>query len=502
MLKQALLPMALFAFACGPLRAQDEAGPDELSRETLEQRLLELEKRLEELEDDTKTPGKKKSKKKEKPFFSDGIATVGGAEIKIGGKIELNLIDAQAERSPFPTDNPDTYLDFDRIRLEPELDIGRGLSFHSQLDFFADEGDTLVKEGTVVHRWRPRGADGKKLWWFRSHTQIGMDDRFIHRGPGRRVSESYPLVGTAYWRDEEIALMWIGTLGRKRGNPREEPKEVGDYWAPRKELTNSTSYHAFDFEGNPGELTLSFSLGDGYTLDGKSVNKDRSNIQEVLQDDRESSTGLSLNEIGLGVGYERDFNWLGEIGLQVFYYTGDLNSESVRVLQQELTSFDATGTVITGGYGLSQDDNYHRAGVSLDYHIEAFHFFDRYEIHTEPGDGLYLTLQFVQSKDGALDRHGWYAQGSYRFSLKNPLFFDYFVRSFEFVARYGELKLDDLAPIPTLPLTWGRRQLFFGGVVGLTNSMSLKAEYSFHGEKTGGGDVANDQLLFQLLVDF
>jgi hypothetical protein len=30
----------------------------------------------------------------------------------------------------------------------------------------------------------------------------------------------------------------------------------------------------------------------------------------------------------------------------------------------------------------------------------------------------------------------------------------------------------------------------------------MKAEYAFHGEKTGRGDTNNDELLIQLLVNF
>lgn len=514
-----LVSAVILGWTCSVVHADG----DDSDRQRLEQKILELEKRVEELESDDKKSKKTKKSKKSgddsvfdkaerdeiediaKDSYSKGLLTVLGSRLTLGGKLELNFVDTQAERNPAfgpPTDNPDMHLDFDRLRLEPEFDVGRGLSLVGQLDFFADDGDTLLKEATLNHSWRPRGIDGERIWWFRSRAQIGIDDRFNHRGPRARVSETYPLAGTAFWRDEQIGAIWNVTLGHRKGNRRAAPKEIGDdYWMPRDELTNSTTYGAFDFSGNPGALELYASISDGFTLDGKTVTKDDALLQEILQDDREVSTGLSLNEVGLGAGYERDFAWLGEIGLLGFYFTGDLNSESITVLQQEMTLRDGLGNPLQG-YGDRTSDSYYRVGGRVTYHFEAFHLFDRHQIYTRPGDGLYLTAEYIESKDGALDRKGWYGQVSWRQSFRKPLLFDYLLRSVEIVGRYGEIKNDDFMALPSLPLTWNRRQFFVGGVIELNDFIFMKAEYAFNGEKTGAGDADNDELLIQLLVNF
>lgn len=430
--------------------------------------------------------------------YSKGVITIGGAELEFGGKLELNLVDTASERSTVlggPTENPDTHLVFDRLRLEPEIDIGRGISITGQLDFLSDE-DSFIKEAVFEWEYDPE-------WWYEIHAQIGLDDTFIHKGPDARVTESYPLLGDAFWRDEEIAVIWEFTLGHLRGVPVPEvpPEGAGAEYLPRSEFTSSTEHAPFDFANNPGVIRLNLSLGDGQSLDSHSVNKDGADLQRVIHDDRRVEDGLALRHLGAGLTVERDFRELGEIGLQVFYFNDELNDDDINFLQQNLTIFDDLTNAPLSGYGVSGSETKYRYGATLSYHLEAYHFLYESVMDTQPGDGLYLVFQYMEARDGKLERDGWYAQGSYRFSFAQPLLCERYIRYIEPFVRFGELEAD-IVKIPSLPLTWDREELVFGAVVEVAKHILMKAEYAIHDEKTGGSDVNNDELLVQMLITF
>ena len=308
--------------------------------------------------------------------------------------------------------------------------------------------------------------------------------------------------------------MWEGRLGRPQGAPikgkRKKKRQFDSI--PRSEKTSSTTYDPLDFRHNPGALTFNFSIGNGYTLSGKEATKDDAAFQEILHDDRETEDGLSLRSLGFGVGYERDFNWLGEIHGRFFYFNDELNEESVAFLQSDLTVRDGTGAPVAG-YGDSDDDDAYRLGFGVRYHIEAYHLLDQW-MDTYPGDGLYAVFQWIDSRDGELSRDGFYIQTSYRFSFVRPLVADRYFKYIEPVVRYGELNVND-GNFAELPLTWDRSELVFGAVVGVTKHLFLKVEYVFNNESfdeetvdIGGGtaavddDIANDALIVQLLVEF
>ncbi len=427
--------------------------------------------------------------------YAKGIVTIGGAELKLGGKIELNFVDTQNESASLPggpTDNPDPHLIFDRLRIEPELDIGRGLEFYGQIDFLADEGDTFIKEAVLHHRYEKT--------WFRLDSKVGIEDRFIHIGPNARVTESFPLLGTAFWRDEELALLFAARFGRK-GGPKPS-KDVEKEYAELMRYTDSALWHSppLDFSSNPGAFTLHFSLGGGSELDGKSVIKDKADLQEIIQDNRKVEN-TALRDVGVGLEYERDFLELGEISILGFYYEDKLDDDSVRFLQQNLTIFDPLTNQPLAGYGLREESFKRRIGITFRYHLEAFHLLYERGIDTQPGDGVYLTAQYIDAKDGKLERDGFYVQGSYRYSFQKPLIGDRYFRYIEPVIRYGELN-SNATSFVNLPWSWDREELVFGAVAGLTKKILLKMEYVISDEDTGGSDVDNNEFLFQVLVNF
>jgi len=516
--KKAKEPAAAAAAAPAPARA---AASDRLK--ALEERVDDLEKELARV----RAKEKESRQKAVEANFSKGTFTLGGLRLRIGGDLKVDLIDPQNEKSPLfgSTESPDPHLEFNRLRIEPQIEFGKSetlgvVSARAQIDFEPTKGDTVLKRGTFDHKVEP-------AWWLASKEKVGLDDRFMRPG---RLTENYPLAGTAFWRDQEVAFTWEGTLGNKRGSPAvktgkkakraasategdEEdgsadaalPEPLLDSDVPmegqavpsRSSQTRSTHHAPLDFAGNPGALKLHFSIGDGFGYDNKSVGKDGAPFNDIIQDNRDFAAPLALREIGLGIGYERDFRELGEFEILGFYYNDELTDSDVTYLQTNLTDL-GTGA----GYGTSTSRTKDRMGINAGYHLESYHLYRALALDEamfpKKGDGLYLFYQWIAGTDGAMDRTGWYFQASYRIS--NPRRWHY-LTSIEPVVRYGELGVD-LDHVSTIPMTWSRRQLLVGAILGIVKGVYLKTEYAFNDESTGGGKVSNDELLLQLYAEF
>ena len=99
-----------------------------------------------------------------------------------------------------------------------------------------------------------------------------------------------------------------------------------------------------------------------------------------------------------------------------------------------------------------------------------------------------------------MTREGCFLQGSYRFSFGKLVAKRYF-RSFEPILRIGTLEVDTpFGRDPSLPGTWDREQIMFGGILEVTSEIFVKVEYVINDETTGGASVANNELLVQMLI--
>jgi hypothetical protein len=452
-----------------PLQRIRELEEGMESLEGLEARVKELEEKLRAFEAD------------QDRTLPQGFLTLGGETFQIGGKLEINTVDVESERDPVvgTTDNPDPHLEFDVLRLEPRIDVNDEISIQAQLDFTPDRA--RLKEGTIRHLGQP-------VWWFRSDARLGLDDRFIRVA---RDTETYPLIGTAFWRDEELAFWWSFRFGDKDGPP-------GTTAGARPPA------HAFDFRRNAGALELHFSIGDGYALGEREIGSDEAPFDVIVQDDRNTDGSLALRNVGLGLGYSRSFLRLGEASFLGFYYNDELSSDSKDFLQQELTVRSPGGAAVAG-YGDSEKDSSYRYGLGGEYFLPAKSLFGR---EARGNDGLKVKAQWIEGKDGDLRRDGWFVQGSYRYSFPRRLLADRYLRAIEPVIRYGEFDVD-LDPDPRLPGTWDREALLINLNTYITNDIILRVEYTFNDEDTGAGagnpgpsSVDNDQLLVQLRVNF
>jgi len=499
----------------------------------LEERVGELEKQLDE-ERHLREEEKQKAKADEKKAvdWSKGVITIGNVELRLGGSVKINFVDTESESHPVfgATESPDPHFDLDLFRIAPRLEFPRSptlgrFSIAGQLDFHPTDGDTILKETTLRHEVSPE-------WWLKSNAKIGLDDKFIR--PARRT-QTYPLTGTAFWRDESVGFFWKGSIGDKQGTPvaasskkasskssksasksKDSSSKKTKKSAPRIEVEEELpaqsilrggaagppEHAPFDFASNMGELSLHFSISNGTTLDGKEIGQDQATFNDLLQDDRSLDAPLSLREIGVGAGYARDFRELGEIDVLVFYYDDELRDDAVQVLQGEMTLRDPITQVPTAGYGDSDSRRKNLFGFNAAYRFEASHLFEALGVietfNPRAGDGLRLFYQWATAEDGDLDRRGWYAQASWR--LSNPARWVFF-RSIEPLVRYGEMHVDQ-DHIASLPFTWSRRQWLVGAIIEVARDVQVRAEYAINEEATGAGGVDNDELLVQLFIQF
>ena len=502
------LPAVVFAQVKSPAQRLRE----------LEQRVKQLGEEIDTLEKDSKE-AKKEDEKRSKggDFFSDGLITVGGVELRIGGNIRLQFLDTQNESDPLveDTDNADPHLRFDRVRIVPHLRFNRHLSARGQFDFRSN--GARVKEFTARFRANP-------TWWFQSRTKIGIDDRLIRPD---RLTRTYPMAGTGFWRDESLALFWTLRFGDPDGRPdpgKKKKKKKKKKRAPLEEEdlvfeddsesfdgpvegSNGKSSHPFDLARNWGELAFLLSVGNGYVLNNRAVGFDRSSINEIVQDDRNvNGDDLTLSSLEGAVRYRRNFDWLGEIGMFAMLNHDRLSDDSREFLQEELTVRNNAGAAV-GGYGDSSSRKSRRYGLGADYFLPARSLFGS-SIKTRRRDGLHLLANWIEAVDGDdFERTSWFGQAAYRYSFPYRLIADRYMRSVTALVRYGEWETN-LDKEVALPGTWDRERLLLALITEVTREVEIKVEYTLNWENTGGGggagpsSVDNNELMIELQLFF
>lgn len=222
-----------------------------------------------------------------------------------------------------------------------------------------------------------------------------------------------------------------------------------------------------DFEN----LTVYASVMNGTALDDRNfIEDDSTNIISQNNPDFDVDHGPDLM---LGLGHELDFDDYGSVELMGFGLTGDLADEDVRFLQTEVP-----------GYGQSMADRRERAGGSLEYSIGEWDFFS----------------QAIAGEDGDLGRFSWYAELSHKFDIDDVEYLNW-IRP---LIRYSELDTN-LSARPFSDagsLTWDHQQWLFAVIMELVDNVDFHIEYALNEEDTGGPNASNNELLFQLELEF
>jgi hypothetical protein len=220
-------------------------------------------------------------------------------------------------------------------------------------------------------------------------------------------------------------------------------------------------------------VTNDFRLGTRFASEDPSF--------PLLADRRNVGNASGQLDLGLTVGFNPNLGDYGKIDFLPFYYHGELSDEDLAFLQA------------IPGYGVNSGTrDKQRYGFNLRYDYADFT----------------VIGQYLDAKDGALNRTGWFVQPSYVLYQKpNWTWFN----NYELVYRYNDLNIG-LAHLfdPAIcggpigvrcdSLTWDRQQHVLGLIVALIDKTSLKFEYIINNETTGGPSVGNNEFLIQAEV--
>jgi hypothetical protein len=218
-----------------------------------------------------------------------------GEMFKLKGELELEFVATQYEddipsgATDNRTDHKHAHFKLDKVVIQPYVYFGKNTFLKLELEFENDGdsgGDANVPEYYLQSNYllgenAPLGMD---LW-----LRIGRDERWMK---AKRITESYPILGTIAWRDDQLQL----TLGVDTDHL---------YWRG--------------------------SWGSGMDLGKRAIGEDGS--FEVLQDDNNYTTSEQKRELSTGIGFRagnEDMN-----GDLLFYYINDRMNryEDVEVLK-------------------------------------------------------------------------------------------------------------------------------------------------------------------------
>ncbi len=430
----------------GPEAAEAAGAQDEISArlDRIDMEIAELRKLKKEIAELSKDLEKEKDRT---GFLSDLEH-----RFDLGGKVELEFIDAQDESDPrdeIPEGSDgEPYLFINKIRLEPRIDFTRKedpiqVELAGQLDFLPrSEGRARAKEFYAT-------AEGLHAPWAESRLRIGLDDRFMAPDyPGR----IWPLPSTSYWRNEELGLFWRTRLGN-----------VSEPW---------------------GRLAVHASLTNGMSLEDDDPHE-AEGFDVMGHDARFGGNGSTLREYGVGLGWERrwceagDVPLLGAVQTELmgFYYNDSLGDgdliylQSTRFEGSDIASSNLRGKELWGG----------NAVLKL--------------------GGFTGTAHMMEGRDGRLRRKTGFVEANYRWDFEQPLFVDQIVTGVMPLVRYEWLDMS-CPNNPAQSVTYDRERWVLAVIAPVMETIDLMMEYAINEDDTGGRDPNNNEVVITLEVRF
>jgi hypothetical protein len=302
---------------------------------------------------------------------------------------------------------------------------------------------------------------------FEHKLKIGLDERWMR--PSRKT-ETYPMLGTAFWWDETMQVLLKG-----------------------EKLTDWGLYYALGW-------------GTGLTFGSKDIGNRKSPItpganageDRIFHDDDWGDEKKWEYTAGLGFRYglnpEKDRKRKTEyLDLRVYYFNSRMLDDEIQYLQDHVSGY--LGTL----------QHQHRAGARFEYSRRGF----------------YAETEYVWARDARLDRYGSSFALGYKFQLgpegkgykygkeKTGIFKSVFP-----LVRFDVLEhslrgfvLDSASGLPVKyrknvndPAMWNRTQLTLAVITELTDNMEMRLEYVIRDENTGGftsaeRNVDNDEML-------
>ncbi|MEW6237027.1 MAG: hypothetical protein AB1656_16710 [Candidatus Omnitrophota bacterium] len=433
--------------------------------EALQMRLDRVEGKKEQEPAKEEDSGKKKKKKDEKkeesaPSEADQVisATEAAADKSQRRRTEEYAVESEVEMEQTKGKKEEAWLP--SLRGE-QFQLGGRL----QVDYYDREDETLLPSAFPENPGGTFKVDEFRLSLdadFKNKIRFHSDIDFVDEEGNTRLLESYidfdelPL-------NSDLRVGLQPQFFRPARFTENYPLAGTAFWRGRD--IGAT------WRGVYGPVYAYAAVSNGLRLNDKAVGEDDS-VKAIGVD--ESSIDMDGGKEwsgGLGAAY--DLGAYGKFDLLGFALIGDLDQNDLDFLQTAVP-----------GYGQSNNDNREWFGGNLEYDIEEWDFF----------------AQIISGRDGEMDRTGWYAELSRKFTFSGLKY----LNSIRPLVRYGELDVD-LNKRPYSAdgsLTWDRRQWLFALISELTRNVNFRAEYALNQEETGGPDVQNNELLFQLEIVF
>jgi hypothetical protein len=371
---------------------------------TPDERLQLLEKRVEELE---------KGRLGDIPILR---------RLRVGFELELEWLFAQRDLAGSTRRGQ-----LDKFTIDVDAEFDEHISVVAQGRFEAEEAWVKTTYCQV---------DGLP---FGQRLRFGLDERIFK--PVRRT-ESYPLIGTAFWRTHDFGLSY------------------------RIRVPDSNDTHCY----------LKLAAANGLSLDSREPGEQE---QYYLVCDRKASavSGSGENEeYSACVGFRLDGGGGQWLDVSLFGLVSRLDDGDAAFLNLHINPVDpALGEAKRG-------DSKWRRGAAVSARWLALRF-----------QGMY-----VKARDADLFREGFYAQCSYCIDTKLE-----WLKSAELLVRTGHILLDMKKSIAQ-PMSWDRRELTFAALLEVRKGVVAKLEYTIHGEDPGPGvkQVRNNEFVFQVELSF
>jgi len=474
------LLLASMPAAWGQGDKSDRNRIDKLEQENaqLRQMIEELQKRLDRVEGKTepepepaKEPDSGKKKKKKDENKEEKKSETAPAETVQEKSAEEPAVKEKARRSSdeYALDSEEELEQVKGKKEESWLPSLRGEQFklggRLQVDYYDIENETLLPSAFPENPGGSFKIDEFRLSLdadFKNKIRYHGDIDFVDEDGKTRLLESYVDF-------EELPLHSDLRVGLQPQFFR--PSRYTENYP----LTGTAFWRGRDigatWRGVYGPVYAYAAVSNGLALSDKAVGEDKS--AKMIGVDESSIDVNGGKEWSGGLGAAYDFGAYGKFDLLGFALTGDLDRDDIDFLQ-----------TIVPGYGQSNKDTREWYGGNLKYAVEEWDFF----------------AQIISGRDGEMDRTGWYAELSRKFSFSGLKY----LNSIRPLVRYGELDVDlNERPYSSNgSLTWDRRQWLFALISELTRNVNFRTEYALNQEETGGPDVQNNELLFQLEIVF
>ncbi len=272
------------------------------------------------------------------------VVSRSGLLIKIGGEIEYEFVDVEGKGGFSNTDGStlrpsqrSPYIAMDEASLKFDVIYSENLELFLKYKFSGSEATLDISLATY------------KLPDWGARIEFGKDEPIV--APSRKT-ESYPLIGTAFWKGRENHVAFFKNM---------------------------------DF-GEQFKTEIGLSVGPKRQFGSDDVAEDKS-FKMLVYDDFEAKDGQS-EEWGLSLKGEYE-----GILAQGFYYQGRLidDFDWKTSLSQAISDYDSLGD--------ETDKTHYWYGSRLEY--------NNYNVH--------FRTEYIKSKDGLLPRVGQYHQVSYQF---------------------------------------------------------------------------------------